>query len=215
MVSSTHNRLLPLLRRCTSSALETLRRAIHAGEAPALAVSELQTALAYLMRSDTSHQHAASLWLLACQSTGQPALQSLARTCLNTADPENTASHYHLGLQYPLSYLLHTLPKAESSNLIKQYREHPVPAFRMAVAEYLMADGQVEAGLLLMVDIAAHCDYEHATHDAIAMWLGESGSLALREQLLKQAELAYKQNDAPRAHHLKWAAEQIPTHETI
>lgn len=215
MVSSTHNRLLPLLRRSTSTALEALRHAIHAGEAPALTVSELQTALAYLMRSDTSRQHAASLWLLACLSTGQPALQSLARTQLNTTDPANMASCYHQGLQYPLAYLLHTLPKTESSSLIECYRNHPAPVLRMAVAEYLIAEGRVDAGLLLMVDIAAHSGYDHATHDAISIWLGASGTPALREQLLQQADLADAQDDTSRAHHLKWAAAQITPHKPV
>ncbi|WP_018607465.1 hypothetical protein [Uliginosibacterium gangwonense] len=210
MVSSTHNRLLPLLRRSTNTALEALRRAIHAGEAPALAVAELQTALAYLTRHDTSRQHAASLWLLACQCTGQVALQTLARTLLGTADPADIASHYHQGLQHPLTYLLHTLPEAESAHLIEHYRNHPAPVLRMAVAEYLMARQNAEAGLLLMVDIAAHCGYDHATFDAIAIWLGESGTPALRHHLLAQADAAHARDDTPRAQHLKWAAEQIP-----
>lgn len=203
------NRLRTPLHGQRYRVLQSLLHTIAEGEAPPLNMAEIASLHMHLAKNDADSPIMPLLWSLAYYSPTSTPLLTLARQHLGAVTHASGDALARLQTEHPLNYLLHKAPRQEAERLIKYYHNHPLPALRMAVAEYLMHIGQQQEGLRLMVEIAHHCGTDHRTRDAIARWLARSTASELQQALLAEARAARVAEQAEWAHTLEWAAAML------
>ncbi|MDR1911505.1 MAG: hypothetical protein LBQ52_04055 [Helicobacteraceae bacterium] len=109
----------------------------------------------------------------------------------------------------PLRYLLYTIKdKTAVDSLLQRVFDTNDPALRLIAAEYLM-NIDTNRGLAEMIKILPIIEFDHATADSIAIWLGKYGDKKLKHKL-EEKEIECKKSGEPNsASWYKWAASTI------